>query len=205
MIASDESMLITIELDPEPSVVTTYAGAVVNAGLYVVDAPAKATPLLLKVIVCPLTTAVVLGAFKPIAKLVPATTAIVGSIVTTTPLRVMVLKGNVAAWTSAKLTLSVRISAKVLPPAITAVGATVNVCPAMVTKAVDEPVGSATFEPPMYTEEDPTWTGTPATKVTVADAAPTEVATATAVENGELNAELMMLPRPLPPGDDTAP
>ena len=59
-----------------PIVVTTYAGAVISAGAYVVDA--NATPLLSKVIVCPCTIAVVNTAFNPIVKVVPDMIAAVG-------------------------------------------------------------------------------------------------------------------------------
>lgn len=93
----------------------------------------------------------------------------------------------------------------VLPPTTTALGLTVKVCPAIVTKAVDVPVGRTTFEPPIYTDELPICTGTPATKVTVAEAAPWNVVTGTGTitgVNGELNAELMMLPSPPTPGED---
>jgi len=45
--------------------------------------------------------------------------------------------------------LSERCSVSVLPPPMTALGTTVNVWPAIVTRAVDDPVGRAMFEPPM--------------------------------------------------------
>lgn len=80
---------------------------------------------------------------------------------------------------------------------MTAPDTTVNVCWLIVTKAVEDPVGIATYDPPIYTEEDSTWTGTPLTRFTVVEAAPYDVTTPTVV-NGELIAELMMLPMPVP-------
>lgn len=84
----------------------------------------------------------------------------------------MVEACNVAAWTGEDEMLSDLCISSVFEPPMTALGPTVNVCPATVTKVVEEPVGIATYEPPMYTDEDSTWTGTPLTKLTVAEAAP---------------------------------
>lgn len=64
-----------------------------------------------------------------------------------------------------------------------------------VTRAVEEPDGMATCDPPMYTEEGSTWTGTPLTRFAVTEAAPYDV-TKPMVVNGELMTELIMLPKP---------
>lgn len=148
------------------------------AGLYVVDV-GKTTPLLLNTMVCPLTMYVVSLAFRPMLNVVPDTTASVASTVTTTPSCVIVEAFSVAAWTAEYDMLSGLLRLRVVDPPTIALGPTVNVSPLMVTNAVELPVGSATFEPPMKTDEDPTWTGTPLTSVTVAEAAPNDVATPT--------------------------